>query len=115
MGYGHYTDRVGTIYGRVVSSEHWRDRWGATYTVVEYWAQIVDDRDIQYPLINCPHNHREPENALPCLRRLMKLAVKLAEPKPVAPGRVQTLTLDPDQIRGALKIVLGLKKTPGVI
>lgn len=108
MGHGFYSEKVGTIYGRISSCEYERVRrglGGMPYMFVHYWAEIIDDRDVQRSLVNCAHNHREPEHAMPCLRRLLKVAIALAQPHPVGNYGAKAL-LEPDEIRGAIKIVL---------
>lgn len=111
MGYGHFVEH-GSLQGCVVSGEWERERRGMggnVYYKVRYWAQIRDCRDAQYPIVCCEHEHREPEAALPCRDRLMRLVVRLAKPTPVGRGR-QQITLTPDQIRGALKLYFAQQK-----
>lgn len=51
------------LRGRIASIDYWRGR-----IVTRYWAEVVDERDPQRSLVYCPHEHREPEPAMRCLR-----------------------------------------------
>lgn len=93
----------GTVHGYVCSYEYEsRYRWGNPLMVVRYWAQIEDQRDAQRPIICCPHEHREPEAALPCLKRLFRIATLLALPRQHGTYAVK-VGLSPEQIRDATK------------